>query len=134
VISIRPYCILQATGWTTRFQFPAGTGNISLHHCIHTGSGAHPASCPSGSRTLSLEVKWLEHEADHSIPFSAEVNSMELYLHSPIHLHGVVLSYAQGQLYLYLNRPINIPYYYYYTAAEIILPRHCNDCIFIIKL
>jgi hypothetical protein len=27
---------------------------------------------------------------------------MELYLHSPIRLHGVVLSLAQGQRYLYL--------------------------------
>jgi hypothetical protein len=27
---------------------------------------------------------------------------VELYLHSPIRLHGVVLSSAQGQLYLYL--------------------------------
>jgi hypothetical protein len=28
---------------------------------------------------------------------------VELYLHSPIRLHGVVLSEAQGQLYLYLT-------------------------------
>jgi hypothetical protein len=26
---------------------------------------------------------------------------MELYLHSPMRLHGIVLSQAQGQLYLY---------------------------------
>jgi hypothetical protein len=26
---------------------------------------------------------------------------VELYLHSPIHLHGVMLNYAQGQLYLF---------------------------------
>jgi hypothetical protein len=28
---------------------------------------------------------------------------MELYFHSPIHLHGMVLNYALGQLYLYLT-------------------------------
>jgi hypothetical protein len=32
-------------------------------------------------------------EADHSSPSSAEVKEcVELYLHSPVHLHGVVLS------------------------------------------
>jgi hypothetical protein len=32
-------------------------------------------------------------EADHSPPFSAEVKEwVELYLHSPIRIHGVVLS------------------------------------------
>jgi hypothetical protein len=33
-----------------------------------------------------------EREADHSLPSSAEVKEwVELYLHSPIRLHGVVL-------------------------------------------
>jgi len=42
--------------------------------------------------TLSLGVKQLEHEADHSPPSSNKVKEcMELYLHSPIHLHGMVL-------------------------------------------
>jgi hypothetical protein len=27
----------------------AGAGNFSLHHCIQTGSGAHPASYPVGT-------------------------------------------------------------------------------------
>jgi hypothetical protein len=43
-------------------------------------------------------------EADHSPPSSAEVKEcVELYLHSPIRLPGVVLSLkiAQGQTYLY---------------------------------
>jgi hypothetical protein len=42
---------------------------------------------------LSLEVKWSGREADHSPPSSAEVKEcVELYLHSPMRLHGVVLS------------------------------------------
>jgi hypothetical protein len=42
---------------------------------------------------LSLGIKRPGHEADHSPPSSAEVKEcMELYLHSPIRLHGVVLS------------------------------------------
>jgi hypothetical protein len=32
-------------------RFPAGAGNFSLHHrCVQNGSGAHPASCPMGTR------------------------------------------------------------------------------------
>jgi hypothetical protein len=36
-------------------------------------------------------------EADHSPPSSAEVKEcVELYLHSPIHFHGVMLSLGTG--------------------------------------
>jgi hypothetical protein len=42
---------------------------------------------------LSLGVKWLGHGADHSPPSGVEVKEcMELYLHSQMCLHGVVLS------------------------------------------
>jgi hypothetical protein len=55
---------------------------------------------------LSLGVKWLGCEADHSSPSSAEVKEcVELYLHSPNtpSWRGDQLKKAQGQLYLYLN-------------------------------
>jgi hypothetical protein len=43
--------------------------------------------------SLSLGVKRPRREADHSPPPSTEVKErMELYLHSPKRLHGVVLS------------------------------------------
>jgi hypothetical protein len=43
--------------------------------------------------TISLEVRRPVREADHSPPSSAEVKEwVELYLHSSIRLHGVVLS------------------------------------------
>jgi hypothetical protein len=29
---------------------PAEVGNFSLHHRVHNGSGAHPASYPMGTR------------------------------------------------------------------------------------
>jgi hypothetical protein len=32
------------------FQVPAEAGNFSLHYRVQTGSGAHPASYPRGSR------------------------------------------------------------------------------------
>jgi hypothetical protein len=45
------------------------------------------------SDAVSLELKQPEREADHSPPSSAEIKEfVELYLHSPIRLHGVVLS------------------------------------------
>jgi hypothetical protein len=59
--------------WCSRVRFPAGAGNFSLHHRVQNGSGVHPASYPMGSGGLSLGVKLLGHEADHSSPSSAEV-------------------------------------------------------------
>jgi hypothetical protein len=42
---------------------------------------------------LFLGVKWMGREADHSPPSSTKVKEwMELYLHSPTCLHGMVLS------------------------------------------
>jgi hypothetical protein len=34
----------------SRVGFPAEAGNISLHHRVHNGSGAHIASYPMGTR------------------------------------------------------------------------------------
>jgi hypothetical protein len=34
----------------SRVRFKSGAGNFSLHHHIRTGSGAHPASYPMGTR------------------------------------------------------------------------------------
>jgi hypothetical protein len=36
-------------GWS-RVRIPAKAGNFSLHHRVQTGSGAHPASYPMGTR------------------------------------------------------------------------------------
>jgi hypothetical protein len=42
---------------------------------------------------ISPGVKWLGHEADHSPPLVLRSRKEELYLHSPICLHGTVLDY-----------------------------------------
>jgi hypothetical protein len=34
----------------SRFRFPAGAGNFSLHHHVQNGSRAHSASYPMGTR------------------------------------------------------------------------------------
>jgi hypothetical protein len=41
-------CGLDGRG--SRFRFPAGAGNFSLHHRVQNGSETHPASYPMGSR------------------------------------------------------------------------------------
>jgi hypothetical protein len=55
----------------SRVRFPAGAGNFSLRHRVQNGSGAHPIQWVPGA--LSLEVKRLGREADHSPPPSAEI-------------------------------------------------------------
>jgi len=67
-----------------------GAGNISLHHHVQNGSGAHPASYPLVPGAVSLWVKWPGHEADLSPPSSAMVKEwVVLYLHSQLCLHGI---------------------------------------------
>jgi hypothetical protein len=62
-------------------------------HRFWNASGAHPVSYPMGNGALSLGVKLPGRETDHSLPSSAEVKEcVELYLHSQIRLHAVVLS------------------------------------------
>jgi hypothetical protein len=34
----------------SRVRFPAGAGSFSLHHRVQSGSGAHPASYPVGTK------------------------------------------------------------------------------------
>jgi len=52
-----------------------------------------------GTMGTFLGVKWLEREADHSPPSSAEANEWSYTSTSPIRLHGVSLE-AEGQFYL----------------------------------
>jgi hypothetical protein len=69
----------------------AGAKELSSNLCVHTGSGAHPASCPMGVGGLFSSGKARTgRDADHSPPSSAEVmNELELYILSPKRLHGV---------------------------------------------
>jgi hypothetical protein len=76
----------------SRVRFPAGAGNFSLHHRVQNGSGAHPTAYTMVTRGFYLGVKRPGREVDHTPPSSAEVECVELYLHCPIRLHGVVLS------------------------------------------
>jgi hypothetical protein len=79
-------------GWSG-VRVLAGAGNFSLHHPNQTGSGAHPASYPMGTRGSFPGVKRPRREADHSPPPSAEVKNAWSYTSTPpTRLHDVVLS------------------------------------------
>jgi hypothetical protein len=86
---------LWATGWmigVLGFDSRRGLGIFLSITASRTALGpTHPLQWVSG--TLFLGVKRPGREADHSPPSSAEVKEwVELYLHSPICLHGVLLS------------------------------------------
>jgi hypothetical protein len=69
-------------------RFQAGAGNFSFQHRVQTGFEARPVSY-----AVNTGGKAAGDEADHSSPSSAEIKEcVELYLHSPIRLHGAVLS------------------------------------------
>jgi hypothetical protein len=73
----------------SRFRFPAGAGNFSLHHRVQNGSRSHPPSYRRVPAALSLGVKRPKREANNSLPYSAEWS----YTSTPlIRLHGMVLS------------------------------------------
>jgi hypothetical protein len=83
--------------------FDSQRGLGIFHHRVQSGSGAHPASYPMGTRGSFPGVKPPGREADHSPPSSAGVKNAWSYTSTPpVRLHGVVLSWAQGQLYLHL--------------------------------
>jgi hypothetical protein len=62
----------------SRVRFPAGAGKFSLHHHVHNGARAHPASYPMGTRG-----SFSGGEADHSPPSSAEVKYAWNYTSTP---------------------------------------------------
>jgi hypothetical protein len=79
-------------GWLG-VRFPAGAGNFFLHHRVQTGSGAHPASYPMGTRGSFPGGK---NDGAWSWPLTSiqcrDHRMRGANHHSPIRLHGVVLS------------------------------------------
>jgi hypothetical protein len=85
--------IFRATGWTIGVRFPAGPGIFLFTTASRTALGPAQPPIQWVLGVLSLGVKRPGREADHSPLSSAEVKEcVELYLHSPIRLHGVVLN------------------------------------------
>jgi hypothetical protein len=74
--------------WTDNIKM-----EFSLLQIVQTGSGVHPNSYPMGTGGSIPGVRRPGREVDHSPPTSAEVKkNMDIYMHSPIRLHGVVLN------------------------------------------
>jgi hypothetical protein len=83
-------------GWTIGvlgFDSRRGLGIFLFSTVSRTALGSTQPPIQWVPGALSLGVKRPRREADHSPPSSVDVKEcVELYLHSPIRLHGVVLS------------------------------------------
>jgi hypothetical protein len=69
--------------------------DFSLHHPIHSSSGAETASYPVGTRAHTSGVKQPEHETDHSPPSTPEVKNEWSYTSTPTNMfssHDAYLS------------------------------------------
>jgi hypothetical protein len=66
---------------------------LSLFHVVQTTLGSTQPPIQWVPGVLSQEVKRQGRGADHSPPASVEVKkNVDLYIHSPIRLHGIVLN------------------------------------------
>jgi hypothetical protein len=64
-------------------RFSAGAGKGFSRHHIQTGSGTHQTSYSIDTEAPSPGVKRAGSEADHTLPSSADLTCVELYLHFP---------------------------------------------------
>jgi hypothetical protein len=73
--------------------FSAGARDFTVLHSVQAGSETHPASNPVSIRVFYSGIKrtFLKLVAIHVHPVPRPI-MMELYLHSPILLHGAVLN------------------------------------------
>jgi hypothetical protein len=106
------YSAALRTGWSG-VRVPIGAENFSPNHRVQNGSGAHPASYPTGTRGSFPWLKRPGREADHSPPSSAEVKNAWSYTSTP---HYAFIAWClvktQGQLYLYI-------YLYLYIGDDV---------------
>lgn len=81
--------IFQAVGYRLAHRDSNPTRHhLYLRHNVQTGSGAHPSSYPT--RTRFLPRKYSGQNVKLTTP------PLSRYLHSPRHLHGMVLGCAPG--------------------------------------
>jgi hypothetical protein len=85
-------------GWLG-IQAPLGAGNFSPHHRVQTGSGAHPASNPIGTRGSFPGGKAADAWSWPLTPSSAEVKNAWLYTSTPQHdfMAWCSVTKAEGQ-------------------------------------
>jgi hypothetical protein len=70
-----------------------GRGDFLLFHSVQTGSGAHPASYSMGNRGSFLGDKAaVGMKLTTHLHLVVRLRMTEIYLHSPLRFHGVVLN------------------------------------------
>jgi hypothetical protein len=74
-----------ATGWTDRDPFPERARDFPLFHSVQPNSGAHPASYP-----IDTLVDFLGGLSSWGVKLMSSM--VELYVHSPVYIHGRVLN------------------------------------------
>jgi len=81
-VMVPGYRLIQFLGW-----------EFLCFHRVQNGSEAHTDSHTVGKTGSLLGVKRQCCEADHSPPSKADLKEwVEIYIHSPIRLHNMVLS------------------------------------------
>jgi hypothetical protein len=118
-----------AMGWMIGVQFPVGVGIFlfSIMSRLALGPTQPPIQCVPGA--LSLGVKQLGHEADHSPASRAKVKEyMEVYLHSPNmpQWHGSQLKHRGNFTFTLLN------HHHWYPFAFISFMLHSKECYLLI--
>jgi hypothetical protein len=74
-------------------RFSAGEEYLSFFYSIQTSCGTYPASYPMGNGVLSPEVKWpVGMKLTSHFNLVQRSSIVEVYLHSPIHFHGMLLN------------------------------------------
>jgi hypothetical protein len=90
-VTVEFYKELPSLGIATGYGIDSRQGQEMFLYSIVSRLGpTHPIQWVLGA--LSLWVKWPGREVNHSPPSNAEVKNGGDILHSPICLHGVVLS------------------------------------------
>lgn len=92
-------------------QFLAQKKNFSLLQGVQTGSKLTCSTVQWVHAAISPHVKCTEHVGDNSSSLSGKIRNMwslELHLHSPTYLHGVVLNCTQGQFLANVTRIFKI--------------------------
>jgi hypothetical protein len=79
-------------GWTVGVRFREWTRDFSLLYIVQADSGAHPSSIQWVSWAISLEESVRDAKLTTHLLLVPRSRMVELYLHSPIRLHGLVFN------------------------------------------
>jgi hypothetical protein len=82
----------RATSWTAGVRFPAVVRDFSVLHSVQTVSDTHSASYPVGAGAHSPGVSGRGMKLTIHLHLEPRTRMVELYLHSLIRLHGVVVN------------------------------------------